>query len=160
MHTPATRASAQKREKKRTLRRSPRWENRTDLGLTVRTERREALQGNLRGPAPAGRRPDGGLAAGFLRRSRPRSPTPRAESENEKGRREKRRCLVNSVSLGPTGRSGCAKSRGCVARLPPRGHMSLSGQRATHKLPSPCCIVYRVFKTDSCNTATLACNPK
>ena len=111
MHTPATRASAQKWEKKRTLRRSPRWENRTDLGLTVRTERREALQGNLHGPAGA-RRLDGGPAASFLRRSRPRSPTPRAESENEKGRREKtekgrrekRRCLVNSVPLGPTGR--------------------------------------------------------
>ena len=66
--------------------------------------------------APAGRRPDGGPAAGFLRRSRPRSPTPRAESENEKGRREKtekgrrekRRCLVNSVPLGPTGRRGKA----------------------------------------------------
>ena len=125
MHTPATRASAQKWEKKRTLRRSPRWENHTYLGLTVRTERREALQGNLRGPA--GRRPDGGLAAGFLRRSRPRSPTPRAESENEKGRREKtekgrrekRRCLVNSVPLGPTGRrvKAVAPNLGAASRV-------------------------------------------
>ena len=69
--------------------------------------------------APAGRRPDGGPAAGFLRRSRPRSPTPRAESENEKGRREKRRCLVNSVPLGPTGRrvKAVAPKPGAASRV-------------------------------------------
>ena len=77
--------------------------------------------------APAGRRPDGGPAAGFLRRSRPRSPTPRAKSKNEKGRREKtekgrrekRRCLVNSVPLGPTGRrvKAVAPNPGAASRV-------------------------------------------
>jgi len=78
-----------------TLRQSPRWENRTDLGLTVRTERREALQGNLCGPAGA-RRQDGGrtgvppLVSSAGAALGPQLHEPRARTKRGGGRRLKR----------------------------------------------------------------------